>query len=78
MTDFKLIFTGRVKGEEGKLARIAASRRAENKDMAILRLFEAYTDIRIISVEELPDAELIRAGHGHAAGGSELRPLGRA
>ena len=78
MAEFKIIFSGRVKGEEGKLARIAASRRAENKDMAILRLFEAYTDIRIISVEELPDAELIRTGHGHAAGGAELRALGRA
>ena len=78
MAEFKIIFTGRVKGEEGKLARIAASRRAENKDMAVLRLFETYTDICIISVEELPDAELIRAGHGHAAGGVELRPLGRA
>ena len=57
MSEFKIIFSGRVKGEGGKLARVAAERRAENRDMAVLRLYDTYTDIRIISVEELPHVE---------------------
>ena len=59
LSEFKIIFTGRVKGDSGKLARVAAARRAENRDMAVLRLYDTYTDIRIISVEELPHVEPI-------------------
>jgi len=55
MTEFKLIFSGRENGSTNGLTRIAATRRAENRDMAILRLYDHYQDIRIISVEELPD-----------------------
>ena len=77
MTEFKLIFVGRLKHSDAKLQRYAVKAHAADRQAAVLSLFEVYTSIRLISVEELPN-DPIRVGHGHAEDGTELRAPGRA
>jgi hypothetical protein len=77
MTEFKLIFIGRLRGEGGKLQRYAVTGFAIDRQAAVLSLFKAYSDIRIISTEEV-HRDPITACHGHAEDRAELRTPGRA